>query len=62
MLMLYVIITQWQVTWFTALFPYVLMFVLLIRGLTLPGSKDGIVYYLYPDFSKLTHSTVGPYV
>jgi len=34
------------------------MFVLLIRGLTLPGSKDGIVYYLYPDFTKLTQSTV----
>ena len=47
-----------QVTWFTSLFPYVLMFILLIRGLTLPGSKDGIVYYLYPDFTKLTHSTV----
>ena len=45
-------------TWFTSLFPYVLMFVLLIRGLTLPGSKDGIVYYLYPDFTKLTQSTV----
>jgi len=34
------------------------MFILLVRGLTLPGSKDGIVYYLYPDFTKLTHSTV----
>ena len=47
-----------QVTWFTALFPYVLMFILLIRGLTLPGSTDGIRYYLYPDFTKLSHSTV----
>jgi len=47
-----------QVTWFTALFPYVLMFILLIRGVTLPGSKDGIVYYLSPDFSKLSQSTV----
>ena len=48
-------------TWFTSLFPYVLMFILLIRGLTLPGAVDGIVYYLYPDFTKLTHSTVSLY-
>ena len=47
-----------QVTWFTAIMPYVLMFVLLIRGVTLPGSRDGIVYYLKPDFSKLIQSTV----
>jgi solute carrier family 6 GABA transporter-like protein 1 len=40
------------------MFPYVLLFVLLIRGLTLPGSLDGIIYYLYPDFSKLLQSTV----
>jgi len=47
-----------QVTWFTSMFPYVLLFVLLIRGVTLPGSRDGIVYYLKPDFSKLLESTV----
>jgi len=25
----------------------------LIRGLTLPGAADGIIYYLKPDFSTL---------
>ena len=40
------------------MFPYVLLFILLIRGVTLPGAKDGIVYYLKPDFTRLTESTV----
>lgn len=42
-----------QVVYFTALFPYVMLVVLLVRGLTLPGAKDGIVFYLYPDPSRL---------
>ena len=55
----FTIISTLQVTWFTSMFPYVLLFVLLIRGLTLDGAKDGIVYYLKPDFYKLRESTVG---
>lgn len=47
-----------KVTWFTSMFPYVLLFILLIRGLTLDGAMDGIVYYLYPRFDKLISSTV----
>ena len=27
----------------------------LIKGLTLPGATDGIMYYLKPDFSLLTN-------
>jgi SNF family Na+-dependent transporter len=42
-----------QVVYFTVLFPYVLLTVLLIRGATLPGSADGIAFYLTPDLSKL---------
>jgi len=30
--------------------PILLLFVLLIRGVTLPGSYEGIIYYLTPDF------------
>ncbi|CAG0879885.1 unnamed protein product, partial [Cyprideis torosa] len=45
--------TSGKVVWFTALFPYVVLFALLIKGITLEGSMDGIKYYLRPDFSKI---------
>lgn len=39
--------------YFTATFPYVVITILLIRGLTLDGAADGIIFYLKPDFSRL---------
>ncbi|XP_028821629.1 sodium- and chloride-dependent GABA transporter 2-like isoform X1 [Denticeps clupeoides] len=42
-----------KVVYFTATFPYVMLLVLLIRGLTLPGALQGIVYYLKPDLTPL---------
>ncbi|RWS30566.1 sodium- and chloride-dependent GABA transporter 1-like protein [Leptotrombidium deliense] len=47
-----------KVVYFTALFPYVLLIVLLIRGVTLPGAGAGIMYYLWPKLSRLTDSGV----
>ena len=35
-----------------------MLLVLLIRGVTLPGAIDGIIYYLYPDISRLSDPQV----
>ncbi|KAM6922843.1 sodium- and chloride-dependent GABA transporter 3-like [Lycodopsis pacificus] len=42
-----------KVVYFTAVFPYVMLAILLVRGLTLPGAWQGVVYYFYPDPSRL---------
>ncbi|XP_078529842.1 sodium- and chloride-dependent GABA transporter 2-like isoform X2 [Lissotriton helveticus] len=42
-----------KVAYFTVSFPYLMLIVLLIRGVTLPGALQGIHYYLYPDLSRL---------
>lgn len=46
--------------WSKVLMPvlFLLMVVLIIRGLTLPGSGKGLEFYLSPDFSKITGNTV----
>lgn len=43
-----------KVVMVTVPLPIILLAILLVRGLTLPGSIDGIRYYLTPDFGKLT--------
>ena len=47
-----------KVVYFTALFPYVLLLILLIRGLTLQGAGTGLYYLFYPDWSKLGNAKV----
>ena len=47
-----------KVVYFTALFPYVMIIALMIRGVTLPGAMNGLSYYIKPDFSKLYSSQV----
>ncbi|XP_065138426.2 sodium- and chloride-dependent creatine transporter 1 [Paramisgurnus dabryanus] len=47
-----------KVVYFTALFPYLVLVVLLFHGISLPGARNGIIYYLKPDWSKLSHPQV----
>ncbi|XP_064841632.1 sodium- and chloride-dependent GABA transporter 2-like [Oncorhynchus masou masou] len=47
-----------KVVYFTATFPYVMLLVLLIRGLTLPGALQGVLFYLYPEPDRLSDPQV----
>ncbi|KAI7697234.1 hypothetical protein SSS_07999 [Sarcoptes scabiei] len=53
-----------KVVYFTATFPYVILAILLGRGLTLPGSFDGLRYYITPNWDEsmmLKFGTMLPY-
>ncbi|XP_016086244.1 sodium- and chloride-dependent GABA transporter 2-like [Sinocyclocheilus grahami] len=51
-----------KVVYVTATFPYVMLLILLIRGVTLPGASRGIQFYLYPDLGRLADPQGGMYV
>jgi solute carrier family 6 GABA transporter-like protein 1 len=47
-----------KIIWFTALFPYFVMAILLVRALTLPGAFTGLYYYVRVDWSRLLDGQV----
>ncbi|XP_046542266.1 sodium- and chloride-dependent glycine transporter 2-like [Haliotis rubra] len=47
-----------KVVYFTATFPYIILVVLLIRGLTLEGFEEGIHFYMTPQFDRLKEAKV----
>ncbi|XP_034094102.1 LOW QUALITY PROTEIN: sodium- and chloride-dependent GABA transporter ine [Gymnodraco acuticeps] len=42
-----------KVVYFTAVFPYFILFALLINNVQLPGAKNGILYFVTPVWDKL---------
>ncbi|XP_063724848.1 sodium- and chloride-dependent glycine transporter 2-like isoform X2 [Symsagittifera roscoffensis] len=47
-----------KVVYVTVIAPYVILLILLIRGLTLPGMEEGVKFFIQPDFSRLADLTV----
>lgn len=40
-------------SYFLALFPYVVMLILLVRAVTLPGAGKGIMFFITPQWDKI---------
>ncbi|KAG7472600.1 hypothetical protein MATL_G00110400 [Megalops atlanticus] len=47
-----------KAAYFTATFPYMMLAVLVVRGVTLPGALNGLAFYLYPDPKRLADPQV----
>lgn len=47
-----------QVVYLTAIFPYALLLILLVKTAMLEGSRNGVIYYLSPNWGHLRSSQV----
>jgi len=47
-----------KIIWFSATFPYVILIILFFRGVTLPGASKGLIFYLKPDWDRLSEAKV----
>lgn len=50
-----------KASYFLALFPYVIIGVLLIRAVTLDGAMNGIIYFIKPRWDKILDPDVSVY-
>jgi len=46
-----------KIVWWTVPLPWLMLLILTVRGLTLPGSINGLAYYLNPTWSELQEAT-----
>ncbi|CAF1211881.1 unnamed protein product [Didymodactylos carnosus] len=47
-----------KVVYVTATFPYIVLLILVIRGCTLPGAKQGLIYFFKPKWGDLLKAKV----
>ncbi|XP_076070507.1 sodium- and chloride-dependent glycine transporter 2-like isoform X2 [Mytilus galloprovincialis] len=47
-----------KIVYMTAIFPYIVLIIFLIRVVTLPGATDGILFYVVPQWDKLLSTKV----
>ena len=47
-----------KVVYVTATLPYFILTAILVKGVNLPGSLDGIKYFIIPDWERLKDVTV----
>lgn len=50
-----------KASYFLALFPYVVIIILLVHACTLEGSVDGILFFLKPQWGELLNAKVSFY-
>jgi solute carrier family 6 amino acid transporter-like protein 5/7/9/14 len=51
-----------KAAYFLALFPYVIMITLLIRGATLPGAGQGVLFFIEPQWEELLNPEVSEWM